>query len=209
MEAKPNQLSELTEELQQPLQLTAEVDSFGDEFESKLEDGEVEEKEYSCQPNDLHTSFQLGKGRHQDRFLAVIDDEIILTSKRSPFRKITFMLNRWAHLMSYLKHINTTAKYLDYGGDENNGRRQYTGRKHLGDGYYIRVIYGLRRIDLQMYYVPYGYKVSQIRPSTNGISIRIDEWKDLIEIVIPAINERFPSLLMQNNALMLTIIWDS
>ena len=43
-----------------------------------------------------------------------------------------------------------------------------------------------------MYYVPYGYKVSQIRPSTNGISIRIDEWKDLIEVDIPAINERFP-----------------
>ena len=47
MEAKPNQLSELTEELQQPLQLTADVDSFGDELETKLEDGEVEEKELS------------------------------------------------------------------------------------------------------------------------------------------------------------------
>jgi len=114
MEAKPNQLSELTEELQQPLQLTAEVDSFGDEFESKLEDGEVEEKEYSCQPNDLHTSFQLGKGRHQDRFLEVIDDEIILTSKRSPFRKITFMLNRWAHLMSYLKRLQSFSNSSQY-----------------------------------------------------------------------------------------------
>jgi len=192
MEAKPNQLSELTEELQQPLQLTADVDSFGDELESKLEDGEVEEKENSRQWKDLHTSFQLGKGRRQDRFLEVIDDEIILTSKRSPFRKIIFTLNRWAHLMSYLKDIDTTVKYLDYGGDENNGRRRYTGHKHLGDGYYIRVLYRLHRVDFRIYYVPYGYKVSQIRPSTNGISIRIDEWQDLIENVIPAINERFP-----------------
>ena len=64
MEAKPKQLSELTKKLQQPLQLTADVDSIGDELESKLEDGEVEEKENSCQPNNLHTSFQLGKGRH-------------------------------------------------------------------------------------------------------------------------------------------------
>jgi len=92
MEAKPKQLSELTEELQQPLQLTADVDSFGDELESKLEDGEVEEKENSRQRKDLHTSFQLGKGRRQDRFLEVI----ILTSKRSPFHKITFTLNRRA-----------------------------------------------------------------------------------------------------------------
>jgi len=110
MEAKSKQLSELTEELQQPLQLTADVDSFGDELETKLEDGEVEEKENSRQRKDLHTSFQLGKGRHQDRFLEVIGDEIIITSERSPFRKITFTLNRWMHLMSYLKDIDTTVK---------------------------------------------------------------------------------------------------
>jgi len=32
MEAKPEQLSELTQEVQQPFQLTADVDSFGDEW---------------------------------------------------------------------------------------------------------------------------------------------------------------------------------
>jgi len=88
--------------------------------------------------------------------------------------------------MSYLKDIDTTVKSLDYGDDENNGRRRYTGRKHLGDGY-VRVLYGLRHVDFWMYYVPYGYKVSQIRPSTNGISIRVNEWKDLMEIIIPAV----------------------
>ena len=187
-------MSELTEEVQQPLQLTADVDSFGDELVTKLEDGEVKEEgeENPRQPKVLHTLFQLGKGRRQDRYLEVIGDEVILTSKRSPFRKITFTINRWAHLMSYLKDIDTTVKYLHYGGDENNGQRRYTGRKHLGDGYYIRVLYGLRRVDFRMYDVPYCYKVSQIRASTNGISIRIDEWKQLIEIVIPSINERFP-----------------
>jgi len=41
MEAKPEQLSELTEEVQHPLQLTADVDNFGDELVTKLEDGEV------------------------------------------------------------------------------------------------------------------------------------------------------------------------
>jgi len=182
MEAKPEQLSELTEEVQQPLQLTADVDSFGDELVTKLKDGEVEkeeeeekEEENPRQLKVLHTLVQLGKGRRQDHYLDVIGDEIILTSKRSPFLKITFMLNRWAHLTSYLKDFDTTVKYLDYGGDENNGRRRYTGCKHLRDGYYIRVIYGLCHVDCQMYYVPYGYKVTQIRPSTNGISICIDE----------------------------------
>jgi len=49
--------------------------------------------------------------------------------------------------LSYTTHIDTTVKYLDYGGDENNGRHRYTVRKHLGDGYYIRVLYGLRCVD--------------------------------------------------------------
>jgi len=157
MEAKSEQLSELTEEVQQPFQLTADVDSLGDELVTKLEDGEMEE-ENPRQRKVLRTSFQLGKGRRQDCHLDVIGDEIILTSKRSPFRKITFTLNRWAHLMSYLKNIDTIVKSLDYGGDENNGQRRYTRRKPLGDGYYVRVLYGLCRVDFRMYYEPYGYK---------------------------------------------------
>ena len=92
MEAKSEQLSELTEEVQQPFQLTADVDSLGDELVTKLEDGEMEE-ENPRQRKVLRTSFQLGKGRRQDCHLDVIGDEIILTSKRSPFRKITFTLN--------------------------------------------------------------------------------------------------------------------
>jgi len=120
MEAKQEQLSELIEEVQQPFQLTADVNSFGDELVTKLEDGELEEEENPRQTKVLRTSFQLGKGHRQDRYLEVIGEEIILTSKRSP-RKITFTLNRWAHLMSYLKDVDTTVKYLDYGGDENNG----------------------------------------------------------------------------------------
>jgi len=112
MEVKPEQLSELIEEVQQPLQLTADIDSFGDKLVTKLEDGEVKEEENPRQPKVLRTSFQLGKGRCQDRYLEVIGDEIILTSKRSPFRKITFMLNCWVHLMSYLKDIDTTVTTL-------------------------------------------------------------------------------------------------
>jgi len=44
MDAKSEQFSELTEEVQQPFQLTADVDSFGDELMTKLEDGEVVEE---------------------------------------------------------------------------------------------------------------------------------------------------------------------
>jgi len=131
MDAKSEQSSELTEEVQQPFQLTADVDSFGDELVTKLEEGEVEEED-THQPKVLRTSFQLGKGRRQDHHLDVVGDEIILASKRSPFHNITFTLNRWAHLMSYLKDIDTIVKSLDYGADENNGWRRFASCKHLG-----------------------------------------------------------------------------
>jgi len=195
---KTKQLTELFEENQQPFQLSADVDNFGDELVTKQEKGEVEEEEEeekeedTQQPKVHQTSFQLGSGRRQDRHLDVVGNESIIVSKRSPFRKITFTLNCWVHLMSYLNDIDTVVRSLDYAIDENNGRHRFVSRKHLRDGYYARVLFGLCCVDFRKYYVPYGYKVFQIRPSTNGISIRIDEWEDLIEFVVPAINERFP-----------------
>ena len=49
----------------------------------------------------LRTSFVLGSVRRQDRHVDIVDNEIILASNRSPFHNITFMLNRWAHPVSY------------------------------------------------------------------------------------------------------------
>jgi len=41
------------------------------------------------------------------------------------------------------------------------------------------------------FFVPHGYKVNQIRPTTNGVVILIEEWNDLLQNVIPAIHERY------------------
>jgi len=132
VDAKTEQLTELFEEVQQRFQLTADVDSFGDELVSKQKE---EEEEDTRQPKVLRTSFQLGRGCRQDRHLDVVGNEIILASKRSPFRKITFTLNCLAHLMSYLNDIDAIVKRLDYAAaaDENECR-QFVSRKHLGDG---------------------------------------------------------------------------
>jgi len=135
----------------------------------------------------------LGSGRHQDRHVDIVDNEIILASNRSPFRNIAFTLNRWAHLMAALNDIDTVVKRLTNTTDENEvGRRSLVCRMHLGDGYYIRVHFSLRCVDFRKYFVPYGYTSSQIRPSLNGITLRFDEWKDLLEVIIPSINECFP-----------------
>ena len=134
----------------------------------------------------------LGSGRRQDRHVDIVDNEIILASTRSPFRNITFTLNHWAHLIAALNDIDTVVKRLN-ATDENEGRRLLACRRHLGDGYYIRVLFSLRCVDFRKYFVPYGYKSSQIRPpSSNGITLHFDEWKNLLEVIILSINERFP-----------------
>jgi len=140
----------------------------------------------------LRTSFVLGSGRRQDRHVDIVNNEIILASNRSPFRNVTFMLNRWAHLMAALNDIDTVVKRLNTADESELGRRSFVCRRHLGDEYYIRVLFSLRCVDFQKYFVPYEYKSSQIRPSSNGITLRFDEWKDLLQVIIPSINERFP-----------------
>ena len=62
-------------------------------------------------------------------------------------------------------------------------------RRPLGDGYYVREFHVTRRVDFRRFFVPHVYKVTQIRLSTNGVIILIDEWNDLLKNVIPTIHE--------------------
>ena len=151
----------------------------------------IRDREDNSLSEDLRTLFVLGSGRRQDSHVDIVDNEIILAFNRSPFRNITFTLNRWAHLITALDDIDTVVKRLS-ATDENEGRRPLVCRRHLRDGYYVRVLFSLCCVDFQKYFVPYGYKYSQIRPSSNGITLRFNELKDLLEVIIPSINERFP-----------------
>jgi len=92
--------------------------------------------------------------------------------------------------MTALDDIDTVVKRLNT--TDENGRRPLVCRRHLGDGYYVRVLFSLRCVDFGKHFVPYGYKSSQIRPNSNKITLRFNEWKDLLEVIVPSINERFP-----------------
>jgi len=131
-------------EEQQPLQLTTVVTrpSTENELTSRQEDNSLTEE------LNVRTSFILGSGRRQDRHVDIVDNEIILASNRSPFRNIAFTLNRWAHLMAALNDIDAVVKRLTNTTDENEvGRRSLVCQRHLGDGYYIRVLFSLRCVD--------------------------------------------------------------
>jgi len=167
MSAEVENTHEEEKEERQPLQLITVVKrpSLEHELTSRQEDNSPTED------LSLRTSFVLDSDRFQDRHVDIVDNEIILASNRSPFRNITFTLNRWAHLMAAINDIDTVVRRLNTTGEFFEGRRSLVCRRHLGDGYHIRVLFSLRCVDFGKYFVPYGYKSSQIRPSSNGITL--------------------------------------
>jgi len=58
----------------------------------------------------LHFLFLLGK--HRDRHLDIVGNEIILLSKRQPIHYIIFTLKHWAHLIGWLNDIDAKSNGL-------------------------------------------------------------------------------------------------
>jgi len=66
-------------------------------------------------------------------------------------------------------------------------------RLHLGNGWYVSVTGGYNCVDFRRFYIPYGTLHENVRPTRDGISLRLDEWAELLA-VIPTIHERHPEL---------------
>jgi len=153
------------EKEQQPVQLTTVMKrpSLENDLTSRQEDSSPTED------LSLRTSFVLGSGRRQDRHVDIAGHASW---------QLSMILTLWSKgLMQPMK-----MKDVD--------------RFSVVDIWEMdtisRVLFSLRCVDFRKYFVPYGYKSSQICPSSNGITLGFDEWKDLLEVIIPTINERFP-----------------
>jgi len=128
---------------------------------------EAEEEEEENE-NVVRFSFLLGK--HCDR----------------PLHYVIFTVKRWARLIGWLNNMDVALKMI------NLTPRNVPFRRPLGDGYYVRVYNYTQRVDFRRFYVPHGYKSNQIRPTTNGVVILIEEWNDLLQNVIPTLHKRYP-----------------
>ena len=131
------------------------------------------------------TSYTLGE--RQDRVLVATSDEVTIMSTSEPLKTIAFNTNRWAHFVAVMANIDEEAKEL------NRNTRPVDYRQHLGDGYYVSVTGGVMCVDFRKYYLPYGLPSDQVRPTKSGISLRLDEWADMMQ-VIPTIHASFPEL---------------
>jgi len=48
-------------------------------------------------------------------------------------------------------------------------------------------------VDIRRFYIPYGLASENVRPTRNGIGLRLDEWAHLLEL-LPTIHEQHPEL---------------
>jgi len=96
-------------------------------------------------------------------------------------------VKRWARLIGWLNDIDVALKTINL-----TQRRNVPFRRPLGEDYYVRVYNCTQRVDFRRFYVPHGYKPNQIRPTSNGVVILIEEWNDLLQNIIPSLYKHYP-----------------
>jgi len=62
---------------------------------------------------------------------------------------------------------------------------------HIGDSYYMTVTVEYRCVDIRRFYAPYDEPEYVVHATRNGLSLRLDEWAHLLELV-PTIHEHHP-----------------
>jgi len=71
------------------------------------------------------------------------------------------------------------------------GCRDFSFRRHLGDGYYVTAIYHKHILEFRQHY--HGEEIRTIYASKKGISINLqDQWNDFLNNIIPSIHHHYP-----------------
>jgi len=63
---------------------------------------------------------------------------------------------------------------------------------HIGDYYYVMATVEYGCVDFRRFYSPYDEPKYVMRATRNGVSICLDKWAHLLELM-PTIHERYPS----------------
>jgi len=134
---------------------------------------------------DQCSSFILGEKR--DRVINIVRNVVTIHSSCESNKLATLTPKRWENFILYCQQIDNEAREL------NLKTRSVAFRLHLGDGWYVSVTGGYNCVDFRRFYVPYGTLHENLLPTRDGISLRLDEWADLLAI-IPTIHERHPEL---------------
>jgi len=133
-----------------------------------------------CGPDQCSSSIL---GEKRDRVIDIARNVVTIHSSCEPNKLATLTPKCWANLILFCQQIDNEVKEL------NLKMRPVAFRLHLGDGWYVCMTGGQNCVDFRRFYIPYGTSHENVRPTCDGISLRLDEWAELL-VVIPTIHER-------------------
>lgn len=93
----------------------------------------------------------------------------------------------WAHLRALTQEIDREAREL------NRQTRSVKYRSHIGCAIYVSVTDGFPCVDIRRFYLPYGLEPGHERPTKHGVSLNLQEWSTLLDML--------PILEAESNAL--------
>ena len=134
----------------------------------------------------------------RDCRMFVNDERIILLSLCQPTLEFSFTLNRWMQFVASIRTIADIIRLNPYERKAIESRHHGLFRKHLGEGYYIVVMYHYTNLVLDFRQPciasPTGRQTfSAIFPTRKGININLqDEWEYLLDEVILGIHHNYP-----------------
>jgi len=135
----------------------------------------------SVSGQDPCSSFILGE--KWDRVINIVRNVVTIHSSCERNKLATLTPKCWVNFILYCQQIDNEAKEL------NLKTRPVAFRLHLSDGWYVSVTGGYNCVDFRRFYVPYSTSHEHVRPTRNGISLRLNEWAELL-VLIPTIHER-------------------
>jgi len=101
---------------------------------------------------------------------------VTIMTKSDPHKQMKFTQNHWECLWAIIPQVDEEAKEL-------NPKTRY--RRHIGDGFFVSVADGFACIGIRKYFMPYGLSAPGLeRPTKAGVSLKLDEWRDIMLIAI-------------------------
>jgi len=121
------------------------------------------------------SSFILGS--RQDRMLTIKAGNVKITSTSMPDKHVTLTTKCWARFMSICKKVDNEAREV------NRQTCPVAYRAHIGELYYLSMTSGYGSVDIRRFYIPHGLASENVHPTRSGISLRLDEWAHLLELL--------------------------
>ena len=99
------------------------------------------------------------------------------------FKIVTMPSKRWAHFVSIINRVEESLGQIDLEQDVELC-------EHIGGGWYVSVCTGFKCVDFRKFN---NYHSFELKPTKNGIALRIPEWY-ILKAIVSNIQTDFPEL---------------